>query len=301
MVSSTKSLSSTEIEHRSDGDGLPNMGISLHEEVDQDERGSISSEAQVPGARFTVNKRPPTWGGGSGGQQGQYPALMPEALLNDPQQDESDALPTLQLRLPPDTETRSFSEQFGDLVLSSDASSQKGPSQSSSSATQELSPSASQEPPGGEASTSSTRPHPKSPSLWQRLLTGRKSIPTSTLTSMPAPAIIERKLVTVGDTGCGKTPLLIAWSKGVFIELSFPTVFENYVGDVEVDGKQVELALWDTAGIENYDRLRPLSNPDTHVILLCFSLANSESCDNICEKVRGHPWEMSCRKPLMLV
>jgi GTPase SAR1 family protein len=92
-------------------------------------------------------------------------------------------------------------------------------------------------------------------------------------------------------------------------------VFENYVADVEVDGKHVELALWDTAGKqtlpfksppppkisklffsrtlknlcmlgqEDYDRLRPLSYPDSHVILICFAVDSPDSLDNVQEKV----------------
>ena len=71
-----------------------------------------------------------------------------------------------------------------------------------------------------------------------------------------------------------------------------PTVFENYVADVEVDGKHVELALWDTAGQEDYDRLRPLSYPDSHVILICFAVDSPDSLDNVQEKVHVHPRPM---------
>ena len=59
------------------------------------------------------------------------------------------------------------------------------------------------------------------------------------------------------------------------------------MADVEVDGKHVELALWDTAGQEDYDRLRPLSYPDSHVILICFAIDSPDSLDNVQEKVRS--------------
>uniref|UniRef100_A0A8C9KMH2 Ras homolog family member A n=1 Tax=Panthera tigris altaica TaxID=74533 RepID=A0A8C9KMH2_PANTA len=51
-------------------------------------------------------------------------------------------------------------------------------------------------------------------------------------------AAIRKKLVIVGDGACGKTCLLIVFSKDQFPEVYVPTVFENYVADIEVDGKQ---------------------------------------------------------------
>lgn len=59
----------------------------------------------------------------------------------------------------------------------------------------------------------------------------------------------RKKLVIVGDGACGKTSLLIVFSKDTFPEVYVPTVFENYVADIKVDDKLVQLALWDTAGL----------------------------------------------------
>merc|ERR1712209_278664 len=114
-------------------------------------------------------------------------------------------------------------------------------------------------------------------------------------------AAILKKLVIVGDGACGKTCLLIVFSKDQFPEVYVPTVFENYVADIEVDGKQVELALWDTAGQEDYDRLRPLSYPDTDVILMCFSIDSPDSLENIPEKWTPEVKHFCPNVPIILV
>jgi len=114
-------------------------------------------------------------------------------------------------------------------------------------------------------------------------------------------ASIRKKLVIVGDGACGKTCLLIVFSKDQFPEVYVPTVFENYVADIEVDSKQVELALWDTAGQEDYDRLRPLSYPDTDVILMCFSIDSPDSLENIPEKWTPEVRHFCPSVPIILV
>ncbi|KAG8910441.1 GTP-binding protein Rho1 [Tulasnella sp. 419] len=112
---------------------------------------------------------------------------------------------------------------------------------------------------------------------------------------------IRRKLVVVGDGACGKTCLLIVFSRGEFPEDYVPTVFESYVADVEVDGRHVELALWDTAGQEDYDRLRPLSYPDSHVVLICFSVDSPDSLDNVQEKWISEVTHFCHNIPIVLV
>lgn len=114
-------------------------------------------------------------------------------------------------------------------------------------------------------------------------------------------ASIRKKLVIVGDGACGKTCLLIVFSKDQFPEVYVPTVFENYVADIEVDSKTVELALWDTAGQEDYDRLRPLSYPDTDVILMCYSIDNPDSLENIPEKWTPEVKHFCPNVPVILV
>ncbi|KAH8824481.1 P-loop containing nucleoside triphosphate hydrolase protein [Flagelloscypha sp. PMI_526] len=92
------------------------------------------------------------------------------------------------------------------------------------------------------------------------------------------------KLVIVGDSATGKTLLLIRFAKGAFWQDFIPTVFENNTVDVAVDGQNTELTLWDTAGQDEYDRLRPLCYPDAHIVLISFSIDNPDSLDNVLEK-----------------
>ncbi|XP_040463928.1 rho-related GTP-binding protein RhoD isoform X1 [Falco naumanni] len=100
----------------------------------------------------------------------------------------------------------------------------------------------------------------------------------------PGPPEADVKAVVVGDGGCGKTCLLVSFARGDFPKVYVPTVFEKYTASLQVAGKPVRIHLWDTAGQEDYDRLRPLSYSDANVVLICFDVTNPSSYDNILTK-----------------
>lgn len=91
----------------------------------------------------------------------------------------------------------------------------------------------------------------------------------------------------VGDGACGKTSILTVFKTGEFPDSDYvPTVFETSVtpmkilnGDEDGDDaittasdEEIELTLWDTAGQENYDKLRTLSYSNADVVIICYSI-----------------------------
>lgn len=99
--------------------------------------------------------------------------------------------------------------------------------------------------------------------------------------------MIPVKCVVVGDGNVGKTSMLMAFTSDKFPTDYIPTVFDNYSINIVTKSTQVCLTLWDTAGQEDYDRLRPLSYPKTDIFLLAFSVVSVTSFKNI--KVKWYP------------
>ncbi|KAL7716626.1 Rho family GTPase [Entamoeba marina] len=92
------------------------------------------------------------------------------------------------------------------------------------------------------------------------------------------------KIVMVGDGAVGKTALCSTFVNNQFPQDYIPTVFDNFSRLQTVDGEQVTMSIWDTAGQEEYDRLRPMSYPNTNILIICFSIDSRSSFGNISQR-----------------
>ena len=113
--------------------------------------------------------------------------------------------------------------------------------------------------------------------------------------------MIPVKLVIVGDGAVGKTCILISYTTNAFPSEYIPTVFENYNASTVVDEQRINLGLWDTAGQEDYDRLRPLSYPSTDVFLVCYSVVSGSSFENVEGKWKPEIAKHCPNTPIVLV
>lgn len=111
----------------------------------------------------------------------------------------------------------------------------------------------------------------------------------------------ELKIVIVGDGGCGKTCLVMVYAKGDFPEKYAPSVFEKYVTTIAVGGREIKLNLYDTAGQEDYDRLRPLSYQEANLILVCFDVTNPTSYENVLIKWYPEVKHFCADTPIILI
>jgi Ras-related C3 botulinum toxin substrate 1 len=109
------------------------------------------------------------------------------------------------------------------------------------------------------------------------------------------------KCVVVGDSAVGKTCLYVTYLTNEFPQGYVPTFHGGNTINVMVDGKYVVISFWDTAGQANYDLLRPLSYPQTNVFLICFSIVDPSSFENVRAKWYPEVCQHCPGTPIILV
>ena len=99
---------------------------------------------------------------------------------------------------------------------------------------------------------------------------------------MMSEEVSRYKVILLGDAGVGKTSLAKRQSQGTFDFKMNPTVGAAHLkSPMEIDGKQIELMIWDTAGQEQFAPLVPMYSRNAHVCVLVASIVNIESCQNL--------------------
>ena len=114
----------------------------------------------------------------------------------------------------------------------------------------------------------------------------------------------QKKVVIVGDGAVGKTCLCLTLGDGNFPAEYIPSIFDTRTIQAPKDGIDYNFSLWDTAGGEDYDRLRPLSYPQTDLFVIVYSITGPYSYDNITTKwlpeithhMPGAPWVLIASK-----
>jgi small GTP-binding protein len=95
--------------------------------------------------------------------------------------------------------------------------------------------------------------------------------------------------------------MLLVFKGDAYPEDYEPTVFESFHHMKTYQGKQFAMHLWDTAGQEEYDRLRPMSYNKCDVVLICFALNNRDSLRSVTSRWFPEVKEYAPKAAIILV
>ena len=108
----------------------------------------------------------------------------------------------------------------------------------------------------------------------------RRTMPAQQSAAQPQPPPLV-KVALVGDSGVGKTSLMMRYVEGTFDETQLPTQGVNFMErTVSVQGHELTFSVWDIGG-SHFESMLPLVCNDAAVVLLMFDLCRRESLDSI--------------------
>lgn len=109
------------------------------------------------------------------------------------------------------------------------------------------------------------------------------------------------KACVVGDNMVGKTCMVMSYKTNKFLGDYVPTAYDLYSVDAQVNGRNLCLNIFDLAGGDGYAKMRAIAYKGTQVFIICFSLTNRKSFENVGMKWRPELGANGPRAPIVLV
>eukprot|EP00744_Colponema_vietnamica_P002132 GILI01003426.1.p2 GENE.GILI01003426.1~~GILI01003426.1.p2 ORF type:complete len:206 (-),score=75.80 GILI01003426.1:586-1203(-) len=95
------------------------------------------------------------------------------------------------------------------------------------------------------------------------------------------------KLLLIGDSGVGKSCLLLRFSEDTFTTSHITTIGIDFkIKTIDVDGKRIKLQIWDTAGQERFQTITQAYYRGAMGILLVYDVTDVNSFNNVRKWIR---------------
>lgn len=90
------------------------------------------------------------------------------------------------------------------------------------------------------------------------------------------------KILIVGDSGVGKSCMLLRYVEDTYCSASIPTIGVDFrMKNIDVDGKIAKMQIWDTAGQERFRTITSSYYRGAHAVIIAFDLTNMKSFENV--------------------